>query len=253
MTPPSPAVPTSGSRRPSKPVLAILGLLIFAAIAGGAFGLWYVLVGSGSPAPVNATAPIVPSGAPASAPTSLDGTWNVNATLGSIDDASASFAGYRVQEQLAGVGGNTAVGRTTKVQGSMVLKGSVVQSVEVTVDMTALKSDNSFRDNQLRTQAIETATFPTATFRLTAPLDLASLPDEGKTVSVAASGTMTLHGATRPVTIDLQAVRNGGIIAVTGSLPIVFSDWSIQKPTSFSVLSVDDHGTMELHLLFTHA
>jgi hypothetical protein len=55
------------------------------------------------------------------------------------------------------------------------------------------------------------------------------------------------------VTIPLQAIRSGGIIAVTGTLPIVFSDYSIQKPNSFSVLSVDDHGTMELHLLFRHS
>jgi hypothetical protein len=58
---------------------------------------------------------------------------------------------------------------------------------------------------------------------------------------------------TRTVTIALEAARQGGIIAVAGSLPIVFADYSIQKPSSFSVLSVDDHGTMELHLLFTHA
>jgi hypothetical protein len=55
------------------------------------------------------------------------------------------------------------------------------------------------------------------------------------------------------VTIPLQATRQGGIIAVAGSLPIVFSDYGIAKPNSFSVLSVDVHGTMELHLLFTHA
>jgi hypothetical protein len=62
-----------------------------------------------------------------------------------------------------------------------------------------------------------------------------------------------LHSVTKTVTVALQALRQGGIIAVTGSLPITFSDYSIQKPNSFSVLSVDDHGTMELHLLFTHA
>jgi len=54
------------------------------------------------------------------------------------------------------------------------------------------------------------------------------------------------------VTIPLQATHQRGIIAVAGSLPIVFSDYGIAKPNSFSVLSVDDHGTMELHLLFTH-
>jgi polyisoprenoid-binding protein YceI len=72
-------------------------------------------------------------------------------------------------------------------------------------------------------------------------------------VSASTSGELTLHGVTRTVTIALQAMRRGGVIAVAGSLPIVFSDYSIVKPNSFSVLTVDDHGIMELHLLFTHA
>ena len=43
------------------------------------------------------------------------------------------------------------------------------------------------------------------------------------------------------------------MITITGSLPISFSDFNIQKPTSFIVLSVDDHGVMELQLHFVHA
>ena len=39
---------------------------------------------------------------------------------------------------------------------------------------------------------------------------------------------------------------------MTGSLPIVFSDFAIAKPTSFIVLSVADGGTMELQLFFRH-
>ncbi len=251
-TPNAPTTSSPGSRRPRKRILVVLALIGVAAIAGGGFGLWYVLVGPGAPAAVDASAPIIPSGGPVAAPSSLDGTWAVNTTIGSIDDGSASFAGYRVQEQLAGVGGHTAVGRSTKLSGSMTLAGTVVTNAAVTVDMTALTSDNQFRDDQLRKQAIQTDTYGTSTFQLTSPLDLKSLPVEGKTVSLAGSGTMTIHGVSRPVTISLQAVRSGGIIVVTGTLPIVFSDWAIQKPTSFSVLSVDDHGTMELHLLFTH-
>jgi polyisoprenoid-binding protein YceI len=119
--------------------------------------------------------------------------------------------------------------------------------------MTALVSDNDQRDNQLRSQAIQTDTFPTSTFKMTAPIDLGTLPAEGKTTQATATGALTLHGVTKTVTIDLAVQRQGGIIAVAGSLPIVFADWSIEKPTSFSVLSVDDHGIMELHLLFTHA
>ena len=247
---PIPARP--GPNRSRKLLLVVVAAIVVAGLVGGGYGLWYVLVGPGGPAAVSSAPPALPSGAGAAIAGSLDGTWTVNTTLGSIGDGSASFAGYRVQEQLAGVGGNTAVGRTTKVSGSMTLTGAVVSNVQVTADMTALVSDNQNRDAVLRREALETDRFPTATFKLTGSIDLGTLPADGKTVSANATGDLTLHGVTKSVTIALQATRQGGIIAVAGSLPVVFSDYSIAKPTSFSVLSVDDHGTMELHLLFTH-
>jgi hypothetical protein len=62
-----------------------------------------------------------------------------------------------------------------------------------------------------------------------------------------------LHGVTRPISIDLKASRDGGMITITGSMNITFADFNIQKLTSFIVLSVDDHGVMELQLHFVHA
>jgi polyisoprenoid-binding protein YceI len=233
--------------------MTIVAVVVIAAVAGGGYGLWYVLLGPAGPAAVSSGAPVIPNGATVAAPASFDGAWNVDASLGSISDGSDSFVGYRVQEQLVGVGGHTAVGRTPKVSGSMTLSGAVVSDVKVTADLTALASDDPNRDGQLQHQAIETNTFPTATFTTTGSIDLGSLPADGTAVSVSATGSLTLHGVTRTVTIPLKAVRSGGIIAVSGTLPILFSDYSIQKPNSFSVLSVDDHGTMELHLLFRHA
>ena len=58
---------------------------------------------------------------------------------------------------------------------------------------------------------------------------------------------------TKDVKIALKAKLSGSTIVVTGSLPIVFADYSIQKPDSFKVLSIDDNGIMELQLFFTHA
>jgi polyisoprenoid-binding protein YceI len=250
---PVPATPGPNSNR--KLLLVVVAAIAIVGLVGGGYGLWYVLVGPSSLAAVSSAPPALPSGAGAvpTAPGSLDGTWTVNTSLGTITDATASFAGYRVQEQLVGVGGTTAVGRTTKVSGSMTLTGAVVSNVEITADLTALASDNQNRDGQLRREALETNSFPTATFKLTGSIDLGTLPADGTTAKANATGDLTLHGVTKSVTIALQATRQGGIIAVTGSLPIVFADYSIQKPTSFSVLSVDDHGIMELHLLFTHA
>ncbi len=234
-------------------LLVVIAVFVLAAVAAGGYGLWYILVGPAAPAAVSAEAPVIPAGAPASAPASFDGSWQVNDSLGSMTDFSASWAGYRVQEQLVGVGGHTAVGRTPKVSGSMTLTGASISDVQITADLTALASDDPNRDNQLRRQAINTDTYPTATFKTTQPIDLGTLPADGKIVSVTATGALTIHGTTRTVQIPLQAQRQGGIIAVAGSVPIVFGDYGFQGPNSFSVLSVDDHGTMEFHLLFTHA
>ena len=227
-----------------------LGIFLILGLAGGSYGLWYILIGPSGPAAVT---PVIPAGTNIPIPAALDGQWTVNTSLGSLGDGSVSFAGFRVQEQLVGVGGHTAVGRSTKVGGSLTLTGAVISQVQMTVDMTGLTSDDPLRDQQLARQAIETTKYPSATFKLTTPLDLGSLPGEGKIITAQATGDLTLHGVTRTVTISLQAQRVGGVIAVAGSLPIIFGDWSVQKPNSFSILSVDDHGTMEFHLLFTHS
>jgi hypothetical protein len=47
-------------------------------------------------------------------------------------------------------------------------------------------------------------------------------------------------------------LREGGIIAVSGSVDIVFADYGFQGPTSLAVVTVEDHGIMDLRLLFTH-
>jgi hypothetical protein len=41
-------------------------------------------------------------------------------------------------------------------------------------------------------------------------------------------------------------------VTVVGSIDIVFADYAIEQPTSFAVLSIEDHGTMELQLHFRH-
>ena len=168
-----------------------------------------------------------------------------------MNDFSSSWVGYRVQEQLAGIGGHTAVGRTPKVNGTLTLAGSTVTAVSISADLTFLSSDSAQRDDQLRRQAIETDTFPTTTFVLTQPIALGSLPADGATVGATATGNLTIHGVTKSVQISIQAQRQGGIIAVAGSIPIVFGDYGFQGPSSFAVVSVNDHGIMELHVLFT--
>ena len=228
----------------------MLAALVLVVAAGGVYGAWYIIIGPSSPAAVTGAA--IPPGANVPAPASLDGTWQVSDSLGSFGDFSSSWAGYQVKEQFAGIGGHTAVGRTPKVNGSMTLTGGSVGDVQITADLSALKSDDARRDGELGDLGIQTNTFPSAVFKTTQPVVL-TLPAEGKIVSVTASGTLTLHGVTKPVQIALEAQRQGGIVAVSGSTNLVFADYGFQGPTSLVVVSVEDHGIMEMHLLFTHA
>ena len=183
----------------------------------------------------------------------VDGTWSVDPAIGDFADFSSSFAGFRVQEELAGIGAKTAVGRTPDVTGSLTIEGTTISVTEIEVDMTTLETDNDRRDGALRNQGIETSQFPTATFTLTEPIELRELPAEGKRVQVDAVGDLTLHGVTRQVTFPLEAQVKGDVITVTGSLEVQFADYDIEKPTAAIVLSVEDKGIIEVQLFFTKA
>jgi polyisoprenoid-binding protein YceI len=274
MTAPRYTRPLEGrSRRRSLRLLALLVVLAAAiAAAVGAFYLFgrstpgAVSLGSAPPAASSATA-AADAASPTPADTtdggagatagrstsggSFDGTWSVDPSIGSFSDFTSSFVGYRVQEELANVGAATAVGRTPNVTGTLEMDGTTITGTRITADLTTLQSDNSMRDGQLGRQALETDTYPTATFVLTQPIELGSLPAEGATISVTAIGDLTLHGTTRSVSIPLEGRRSSGVVTVVGQLPIAFADYGIESPRSMMVLSVDDHGVMELQLHFT--
>ena len=173
----------------------------------------------------------------------LVGRWEV------LADGS-SFAGYRVEEELARIGATTAVGRSTVLTGSLVFDGAAITEVVIEVDLTALTSDDSRRDGALRRQALETNTYPSTTFTLTEPIPIDAAPAEGEMLSVTATGDLTLHGVTREVQIPMEGQLVGDRVAVVGSLEIVFADYDMDTPSAFIVLAIDDHGIMEFQLVF---
>jgi polyisoprenoid-binding protein YceI len=196
-------------------------------------------------------APLAPS--PAG---TFDGTWKVDPSIGSFDyaagDFTGSWVGYRVQEELVGMGGVTAVGRTPDISGSITLSGTAVTAADLVADLTTLQSDEPFRDGQLGRQGIQTDQFPTATFVLTQPIELGTLPAEGQSVNANALGDLTLHGVTRNVTIPLAAARSGDVISVGGSLTFRWEDFAMERPTSMRVVSLADDVTMELQAFFRY-
>jgi polyisoprenoid-binding protein YceI len=240
-------------------VLALIGLVVL----GGAAGLAFLFlrgapppavgVATGSPGVSLPAASVgaLPTGVAGTiGPDGLDGTWTVDTSIGSFGDFSSSFVGYRVDETFADNRANTAVGRTPAVSGSLELAGALITAVDVTADLTRLQSDDDRRDGRLRDQAIETGQFPQSTFRLTSPIDLGEAPADGEAIDAMATGELTLHGVTRAVTVPVRASLSGDVATVTGSIEILFADYDIERPTSFLVLSIEDHGIMELQLHF---
>ena len=269
----TPSSPT-GRRVPRRWLAIGLGALLLAALVGGALGFAYLFlrppapaaVGLASASPGSTAAATASAGASASAGStasaatgsgattgSVDGTWNVDPSIGSFSDFSGSFAGYRVEEELASVGAATAVGRTPDVSGSVTLDGTKITAVEITADLSTLQSDKNQRDGQLHRQALETDTYPTATFSLTQPLDLGTVPTDGQVIQATATGNLTIHGVTKSVEIPVEARLAGGVVTVTGSIDILFADYSINRPISFAVLTIADHGIMEFQLQLTRA
>jgi polyisoprenoid-binding protein YceI len=251
----SPTANRSSSR------LKLAGAAVILVAAMGAAGGVFYLFGRSTPAAVDlGIASSESSGTTSSAGASddtttgdLTGTWTVDGSIGSFADFTGSFVGYRVQEELANVGAATAVGRTPDVSGTLVVDGTTITSVGIEADLTTLQSDKDMRDGQLRRQGIETDTYPTASFALTEPIALDALPAEGETISVTATGDLTLHGVTRSVQVPLEARLSDGVVTVVGSLEIVFADYGIPTPQSMMVLSIADQGVMELQLQFAQA
>lgn len=237
---------------------AALALLVAAA------GFWYFLIREVAPAEVDsleaATArdeATAEAGAADAVVTDISGTWSVDTSIGEFNDGcltevcSSTFAGFRIDEVLSGIGDKTVVGRTPGVEGQIVVDGTVVAGGQFVVDMTGLITDSGARTGAIRNQAIETAAFPTAIFELTSPLDFGQIPDGGEQVTVTAAGNLTVHGVTQAVEMPLTAELQNGVIVVFGQLELALADYDIATPSAPVVVSVDDTAVLELQLFLT--
>jgi polyisoprenoid-binding protein YceI len=115
--------------------------------------------------------------------------------------------------------------------------------------MASVTSNRSQRDQQFDGRIMDTSQFPTGTFVLTTPIDLAKVPAIGKTVTVTATGNLTLHGTTRSVTFPISAKRTGNEIAAVGDIPITYGDYNIDNPSFGGFVSVGNTGTVEFLII----
>ena len=185
----------------------------------------------------------------------MQGTWTVDTSVGEFtvtEDTEATFAGFRVNEVLDAIGETVAVGRTPNVAGTLEIEGTTLDAVDITVDLTTIVSDRSRREGAIQ-RALNTSANPEATFVLTEAIDLGAEAETGATVAASATGDLTINGVTMPVTIPIEAKLVEGLIIVTGSTDVVFSDFNVDTPSAPIVLSLEDQGILEFQLWFTRA
>ena len=175
------------------------------------------------------------SGSPA-ASSAADGTYHVG---------SGSEAGYRVSEVLVGQHA-TAVGRTTKIWGSVTIANDEVTAGTFGVDMASVVSDQSQRNAQFDGRIMDVARYPTATLTLTGHIALGAVSPVGVKASYAASGVLAMHGVSRAVHFRLTAERTADGFYALADLPIVFARWNIANPSVGGFVTTADSGTLEV-------
>lgn len=263
------------------PRLVRFGVPLLAIVVIGAFALWKLVLEVDSPDEVSTDAALeqlsedlaqaTPPEEEADSPTTTTqaaaevddvdddaaeavgvvGTWTVDDDFGdfSFGNASGSFAGFRVEKSLFVGGGQTAVGRSGGVTGSITIEDGQLTGGEIVVDTTQIDSDQGARVSAIK-RVLQTGDFPTATFVVTeaAALDTEALAG-GATVSVEVTGDLTIAGVTNPLTIPIEATMpEAGLGLVVGSAPLVWADHGVETPTS-SAGTVADDGILEFQLI----
>ncbi|HYZ93369.1 MAG TPA: YceI family protein [Actinomycetota bacterium] len=215
--------------------IALIALVSAVVLAGGGYGV-FALMSGGGPEPVALSSPS------AGGDELPEGSWSIS--------TADSVVGYRVREKLAFLPApNDAVGRTSAVSGNLVIDGLTVRSVDVTADLQQLRSDRDMRDRRIRELGLETDRLPDARFVLTEPISFDARPAAGRRVTRTVTGELTLHGVTRKVSLPVRAQWSSGRIEVIGSLEIQFADYDIEQ-IRLNQVTTEDHGTMELKLVF---
>ena len=180
---------------------------------------------------------------------SKDGVWYVDTDSGSFsfEEASGSFVGFRIKEELVKIGEITAVGRTDSVEGELSIRNGQLVSVSISADLSTIVTNDSRRDNAAR-NALNVRENPIASFILDEPVDLPST--DGSRISVQAEGQLTVNGISKTTVFELEAQIVERTIVVVGRTEIVFSDYDVAVPSASIVVSVEDQGVAEFQLLF---
>ena len=206
--------------------------------AMAAYGVWRVISNAPDEVSLDAAVASLETSEVVGQDLSTEGTWVIDSDSGSFtfEEASGSFVGFRIKEELARIGKITAVGRTGEVDGELRIGAGELQSVSVSADLSTLITNDSRRDRAAR-NALNVSENPIASFSMDKPVALSAT--DGSAVSLKVKGELLINGIGREAEFDLQAQLVGETVVVVGSTEVVFADYDV------IVVAAEDHGVVE--------
>jgi len=235
---------------------AVMALSLAGVVTAGA--AWYFLIRED--AQLASDPPKIPSAllnataSPTGAASNTGTTSSTSGTLAFSINPALSEAAYFVDEELASVGiPSTAKGSTKEISGTLYLTGdgaavATGQTSSFTVQLRNLTSDKSMRDQRVQ-QALETSRYPTATFTIASANGYNPAIADGQEQTMQLSGSLELHGVTKPVAWEVKAYRQGNVISALATVTVKFSDFNITPPTFQGLLSISDQATLQVQLI----
>lgn len=217
-------------------IRTVVAVLVAVGLVVGGPWVYARFIVSDPPDVLDLSTPTSPMQAVPTGPLEIDGIWQVIA---------GSEAGYRLGEVLSGQP-TIVVGRTDEVSGTVEIVDGFMTAATITVQAGSILSAEAARDAYFR-RALDTTSFPTATFTLTEPVDVSAIGTSAAPLSVAASGTLTLHGVGQPVSTTFAVQRTAEGVAVAAQIPVTLADFDLEAP-DLDLIVVDPTGTVEVLL-----
>ena len=170
-------------------------------------------------------------------------------TLKIVPDEST--ASYAVDETFLNQNNRlaTAIGVTTIINGEIALDPQNPANTtisEITVDISALKSDSDRRDSAIRSNWLESAKYPIARFVPTGYEGLPASYEIGQELTFKMTGDMTVRDTTIPVTWDVVARYDGSQLAGTATTEIKMSSFNFAAPSIAGILRAEDDAKLTL-------
>ena len=138
---------------------------------------------------------------------------------------------------------NDAVMRSTALAGSVFLDG---RPSSITLDLSTLSSDQRRRDDFIQQTLFRTSR--SATFTVSALPSLPATYTPGQVLKVTVPGTLSINGADRAMSFDVEARLDGTRLNLVGRTSFVWADLGYRAPNT-PAISVQDRVAVEVLLV----